>query len=149
MVIPEFPQFKDVDISCKEAVNNFISRKPLEASEYTFTNIFAFRLAYNFKVSILKNNLLILKNAEPVSLFCPIGTSQIPDVLEEIFAYLKNNNIEPCLERVPDSFVHNYLRADKGFVLEEDRDQFDYVYDVRELIELKGNKFHDKKKPDK
>ena len=145
MVVPEFPQFKDVDISCKGVVNNFISGSPLEASEYTFTNIFAFRSAYNFKISILKNNLLVLKDTEPVSFFCPIGSSQVLDTLEEICDYLKNKNIKPCLERVPESFVNDYLSADKRFILEADRDQFDYVYVVRELIELKGNKFHDKK----
>jgi hypothetical protein len=33
----------------------------------------------------------------------------------------------------------------KKYIAEEERDHFDYVYGVRELIELKGRKFHDKK----
>ncbi|MCK5512496.1 MAG: DUF2156 domain-containing protein [Thermodesulfovibrionia bacterium] len=145
MVIPEFPRFREVDLSCRNTVNTFLSKYPLEASEYTFTNIYAFRKAYNFKISRLKNNLLILKNTEPVSLFCPMGSSHVPEVLTEIFDYLKTVSREPHLERVPESFVTAYLNEGKKYFIEEDRNQFDYIYNVKELIELKGRKFHDKK----
>ena len=154
MLIPDFPLLKDVDLSCREIIKDFISANPLEASEYTFTNIFAFRLEYNFKVSLLKNNLIILKDIKPVSFFCPVGNSQISDILSRVFDYLKNIAGAPAperlagkpyLERVPESFVNAYLKGNDNFIIEEDRDHFDYAYDVRELIELKGNRFHDKK----
>ncbi len=145
MELSLFPYFREIDLSCKDILKDFLYRYPLEASEYTFTNIFAFRLTYNFKLSLLKNNLVILKNTAPVSAFCPIGNSQISDVLEEIFYYLKNYTTEPCLERIPESFVITYLKNDKNFIIEEERNHFDYIYNIKELIELKGNKFHDKK----
>jgi hypothetical protein len=145
IMIPEFPQFRDIDISCKGIIDDFLSRYPLEASEYSFTNIFSFMKAYDFKVSRSNNNLLILREANPVSLFCPVGSSHIPDLLSEIFDYLKNASREPRLERVPESFVNTYLTYNNDYILEENRDHFDYVYNVRELIELKGRRFHDKK----
>jgi len=145
MLIPEFPQFKDIDMSLRDVIRDFFSGCALEASEYTFTNIFAFRFAYNFNISMLKDNLVILKNTEPVSMFCPVGSSDILKTLNEIFDYLRNINKTPCLERVPESFVHAYLKDNGKFIFKEERDQFDYVYDVSELIEIKGSKFHDKK----
>ena len=54
MELPEFPDFQEVDISLKPVVQDFLRRFPLEASEYTFTNIFAFRKAYEFELSQLK-----------------------------------------------------------------------------------------------
>jgi hypothetical protein len=145
MVLPEFPCFKDVDLSFKDIIKGFLSRYPLEASEYTFTNMFAFKSTYDFKISLLKDNLIILRNAEPVSMFCPAGNSDILNILDKMFDYQKNFNSEPCLERVPESFVKIYLSGSNKYAVEEERDHFDYVYDVRELIELKGRKFHDKK----
>jgi hypothetical protein len=144
-MLPEFPQFKNVDLSLKKSMREFLSRHPLEASEYTFTNIFAFRKAYNFKISRFKKNLLIFKNTEPVSLFCPLGNANMTEVLKEIFDYFRNSSLESFLERVPESFVTSYLNDGENLFIEEDRNQFDYVYRVKELIDLKGRKFHDKK----
>jgi hypothetical protein len=145
MEIPVYPDFTEVDLSHRRIVNDFFTRHPVEASEYTFTNIFSFRLAYNFKLSLLNDNLIIFKDTEPVSIFCPIGESGIENILKEIFDFMSNINEKPYLERVPKSFVRDYLTGDTNFLVDEDRNQFDYLYSVKELIELKGNKFHDKK----
>ena len=142
---PVFPEFKAVDLSVQDIFNDFVSRYPLEASEYNFTNIFAFRKAYNFKISLLHDNMIILKDTEPVSVFCPVGNSHIPVTLKEIFSYLKTRTKDPYLERVPESFVKTYLKSQKNLVIEEERDHFDYVYLEKELAQLRGNKFHDKK----
>lgn len=145
MTVPVFPEFQDIDLSMKNSVEECLSGYPLEASEYTFTNLFAFRDAYNFRLSLLNNNLLILRDAEPFSMFCPVGGDDIPDVLHESLTYLKEKTGTPCLERIPESFVNNYLSDSRMFSVEEERDHFDYIYDVRDLTELTGRKFHDKK----
>jgi hypothetical protein len=145
MIIPEFPDFREIDMSCQEAINSFLVRFPLEASEYTFTNMFAYRFTYNVKLSVLKNNLILLKDTEPVSAFCPVGNSQMEEVLEEVFNFLKGKTDEPYLEKVPESFIQSYINNSRRFVAQEERDHFDYVHDVKELINLRGNKFHGKK----
>lgn len=145
MELPEFPDFQEVDISLKPVVQDFLRRFPLEASEYTFTNIFAFRKAYEFELSQLRGNLILKRNKEPVSFFTPVGNSHIRETLKELFGYLRNISDDAYLERVPESFVKEVLADEADFIAQEDRDNFDYVYAVRELIELKGRKFHDKK----
>ena len=62
MILPEFPEFTDIDLSFMDTLTNALSQSPLEASEYTFTNLFAFRKAYDFRISKLGENILILKN---------------------------------------------------------------------------------------
>lgn len=145
MKIPLFPAFHDIDLSFQEEISRIISENPLEASEYTFVNLFAFREAYRFKVSRLGNNLVILSAKEPVSMFCPVGSDRVPDALKEAFGYLKTVTSQPVLERVPQSFVDRYIRSDGRFTFAEERDHFDYCYEAADLIELKGNRFHDKK----
>ncbi len=145
MILPEFPQFREIDLASRESINEYLSSYPLEASEYTFTNLFSFRDAYNFKLSLLKGNLMILKDTERVSLFCPVGDKETSAVLGEGLDYLDAYPGESCFERIPESFVTTHLMNDERFVLTEERSHFDYVYDVQELSELKGRKFHDKK----
>lgn len=144
-MLPGFPEFKYVDLSLRKDFNDFLKGSPLDASEYNFTNIFAFRKAYNFKLSVLHDNLIILKDAEPFSVFCPVGDSLMPRTLEKIHAYLKSRTKDPCLERVPESFVDAFLKGNKNIIFTEERDHFDYVYLVKDLAQLSGNKFHDKK----
>jgi hypothetical protein len=145
MTLPEFPQFTEIDLSFRGIVRDHLSAYPLEASEYTFTNLFAFRDAYNFKLSLFEDSLMILKDTEPVSLFCPLGNSGILNMMDEGFKYLAGYPGEPCFERIPEGFVKAHLINAERFTAEEEREHFDYVYEVRDLIELKGRKFHDKK----
>jgi hypothetical protein len=142
MAIPSFPEFKPVDLTMRDEVNHLLRRYPLEASEYTFTNIFAFSAAYDFKVSMLDGSLIILKNHAPVSFFCPVGDE--PDI-DALFDYLKAHGSKPCIERVPESFVKTYIEGNGKYTASEERDHFDYIHNVKELIDLSGRKFHDKK----
>jgi len=145
MALPEFPHFKEIDLSFKDIITEHLSACPLEASEYTFTNLFAFRDAYNFKLSLLKGNVMILRDTEPVSLFCPLGNDDIVHTLNKGFDFLRGYPGKPHFERVPESFVRAYVKDREGFIVEEEREHFDYVYDAVELMSLKGRKFHDKK----
>lgn len=145
MTLPEFPHFRDVDLSLKDVIRAHFSAYLLEASEYTFTNLFAFRDAYNFRVSLYKDILMVLKDTAPVSMFCPAGGTDAGDAIAEGFNYLKHSSGEPHFERIPESFVMAHLIDNERFIVVEERDHFDYIYDAAELIELKGRKFHDKK----
>jgi len=145
MTLPDFPHFTEIDLSFKSIIRNYLSAYRLEASEYTFTNLFAFRDAYNFKLSLYKDMLMILKDTEPVTLFCPAGGDGVLNALAEGFKYLRRLMENPHFERIPESVVRSYLMDKEKYIVEEERDHFDYVYNVRELVELKGRKFHDKK----
>jgi len=142
MNIPLFPEFKEVDLLMKNDIDQYLTQSPLEASEYTFTNIFAYKKAYNFKVSVMNESLVILKDTPPASFFCPVGA---PLNIKSLFDLLGERGEDPCLERVPESFVKRHITHNKNYEAIEEREHFDYLHDVKELIELKGRKFHDKK----
>ena len=145
MELPLFPEFKEIGLNFRDVIQEHLRSNPLEASEYTFTNLFAFRDLYNFKIASLKHNLIILKNAEPRSMFCPVGNSHMDTVLDELSGYLIDERDTCFMERVPESFVNSYLTNNDRYRAGEERAHFDYVYDIKELAELKGRKFHDKK----
>ncbi|MEW6599899.1 MAG: phosphatidylglycerol lysyltransferase domain-containing protein [Nitrospirota bacterium] len=145
MTLPEFPHFSEIELSFSGDIREHLRAYPLEASEYTFTNLFAFGEAYNFKVSMYKGVLMILKDKGPVSLFCPVGGEGITDAMDRGIRFIREYQGPHYFERVPESFIRAHLMNNENFIYEEERDHFDYVYDVIELIELKGRKFHDKK----
>ena len=145
MQIDTFPDFTEIDLSHQRQVTDLLSIYPLEASEYTFNNLFAFRETYNFKVSLLDETLVILKEKDPVSFFCPVGNIKSPGLLKTLFDWLRDQTDEAFMERVPESFVDAYMKDNKDFIIEEERDHFDYLYNIKELAELKGRKYHDKR----
>ena len=49
------------------------------------------------------------------------------------------------MERVGEDFLARLPAAHPEFTIEEDRDNFDYLYRVTELSDLAGTQFHDKK----
>jgi len=145
MTLPDFPEFTDVDLSFMDMLSDVLSQSPLEASEYTFTNLFAFRKAYDFRISKLGEKILILRSRPPLSMFCPAGPLNVRDVVGDIFSYLRQHTDEPCIERVPESVVNSSLRNNPLYSIVEERDHFDYIYNLKELIELQGSKYHEKK----
>ncbi len=133
-------------MSLKDEINGYLSVSPLEASEYTFTNIISFKDKYHFQVSLLEDTLIILTGSEPVSAYCPVGESEsMNTIIGRVFDYLEAQGEAAVMERVPESFVNKYLKNSGEYTVIEDRDSFDYVYNVKELVELRGRKFHDKK----
>ena len=74
-----------------------------------------------------------------------MGGNEIPETLDQVFELLKKYSPGPFIERVPEHFINSYLDGNTKYTVEENREHFDYVYDVKTLIELKGRKFHDKK----
>lgn len=145
MPIETFPEFSEIDLSHQREVTEFFSEYPIQASEYTFTNLFAFKNTYNFKLSLLDESLIILKDKDPISIFCPVGNIKSPGVMETLFDWLKKQTDNPYMERVPESFVSTYIKGNEDFLIEEERDHFDYIYNLKELAELKGRKYHDKR----
>jgi hypothetical protein len=145
MTIPVFPEFRDIDLSMQSNVNSILSAHPVEASEYTYTNMFAFRKTYNLKLSLLRDNLIILNDRDPASILCPVGGNEIPETLEQVFEFLKQYSTAPFMERVPGPFINTFLDGSNKYSVEESREHFDYVYDVKTLTGLKGRNFHDKK----
>lgn len=89
--------------------------------------------------------LIILYNdaAMPFGLQ-PVGKGDKRKALDAITAELRNLSSEVRICRVSEEFIHRYLDHD-NYNFKKDRDNSDYVYATRDLIELAGRKYHRKK----
>ncbi len=142
--------FNEIQIEDKSLFDRFISQGICENSEFTFTNLFIWRHAYRFRYAVLADHLCVIghyRGKMPL-LFPPIGpgNDQYPKAMEMLKNYFS---------KVGTPFVMKAVTADQKSLLEhamtdritfkEDRNNYDYVYCTKDLIELEGKKYRQKR----
>ncbi len=144
--IPEFPKFKDLSLEEKPLFDTLFTLFPPVISEFTFTNLFIWRYAYQLKISRFKNFICLLSNpGENSFFFPPIGEGDMIECYRILLQYLKGKGTLPKIVRVPEAMVAPMDWKGEGFVVELDRDQSDYLYLMEDLIKLEGRKYHRKR----
>ena len=138
--------FKPIEIQDKPLFDEFLAKDPPQVSELTFTNLFIWRDHYRPTWVEWNDCILILFHPEKggpygLSPFGPGDKKGALDVLcEEIAA--QTSEVRIC--RVGEEFVATHVDPVKYEVL-PDRDNSDYIYLAKDLIDLSGNKYHRKK----
>ena len=144
--VPEFPQLKDLTLEDKPLCDQLFNQFPPQISEFTFTNLFIWRQAYQIKISHLQNFLCLLSEQEGSSFFFPpIGEGDVIECYQSLLQYLRGKGIPPKIVRVPEAVVAQIDWKISGMKAELDRNQSDYVYLTQDLTELKGRKYHRKR----
>ncbi len=143
--IPEFPDYAPVGFETAEELALILNRLPDAVSEFSFSGLYLFRNRYNYRLSMNKGKLIVTGERNGEKFFVtPAGLPE-PDVLESL---LEKNSlwklIPPSLAESEKDFF-TALEKEKGLVLQEDRNNFDYLYHRRELADLPGKAFHKKK----
>ena len=144
--VPEFPQFKDLTLEDKPLCGQVFNHFPPQISEFTFTNLFIWRHAYQIKISRLQNFLCLLSEQRESSFFFPpMGEGDVIECYQSLLQYLGGKTTLPKIVRVPEAAVEQMDWKTSGMKAELDRSQCDYVYLTQDLIELKGRKYHRKR----
>ena len=142
--------FKDIQLEDKPIFDQFFSAKHYENSEFSFTNMFIWRMSYRFKYAVINDHLCVMgeyRGKYPF-IFPPISLSdsdyqKVLPMLAEVF---HSKGYPLVLKSVPEQQKTEIEAALPGrIVFREDRNNFDYVYLSRELIELKGKRFRQKR----
>jgi hypothetical protein len=128
-------------IDDKPAFDAIFAADPPEISAYTFTNIFAWRGAYNTTISRLDDHILVLCDRDgAVSCLRPLGNGPILPVIDEI---LRRAGRLVTFERLTAGEAADLQIA--GLAIESDRDNWDYVYSSEDIITLAGRKYDGKR----
>ena len=138
MSLPQFPEFRFIELEDQNLLAAAIARHPSEACEIHFANIFLWRQFEHSKLTAINGNLCVLCEppSEPAYFLQPVGENDIEGTLRACLSFA------PRLSRVDESFA---LRYGGAYRRELDRDNFDYVYRTEDLIELKGKKYDGKR----
>ncbi|MFT7507387.1 MAG: hypothetical protein ACI92I_000537 [Acidimicrobiales bacterium] len=143
---PLFPDFKLVEFSDKSDFNKFIQDFDTY-SDFNFNSFFSWDTEHKHKLSQLNGNL-ILKFADYVTgepFYSLIGTMDIDDTLEALLDLSEKQEFRPILKLIPEITV-NAIKDTRAFTVEEDLDNFDYIFSLSELSELRGNRFKSKRR---
>jgi hypothetical protein len=144
--VPEFPLFKDLSLEDKPILDFAFKQFPPLISEFTFTNLFIWRHAYQIKISRLQQFLVLFaENSEHPFFFSPIGEGDVVKCSRTLLQHMKGKGFLAKIARVPEDLASRFDWKPEGFVVEFDRDQSDYIYLTEDLITLQGRKYHRKR----
>jgi len=150
MSIPLYPDFVPLSLDQKNILHPRLSLTADGVSEFTFSGLYLFRNRYSYKISRSSPNGGFIISGEQLNNGISGKTGKFfmtpcetPDreILESLFSshdYWKNISetvLEKSLEQLDEW----------GITIEEDRNNFDYLYSRNALADLKGKKYHKKK----
>ena len=146
--VPVFPQFKQLEIEDRGSIREILSAYQPETSELTFTNLFIWRKHYGTQWSLWRDRLLFMCSAADGGLcgLPPVGPAPRADAVRLLLAFLREEKKQglPCIVRA-DRRLAQELGPNADFIIEPQREHFDYVYNTEDLIRLAGRRYHGKK----
>ena len=139
---------KDVSLEDKPLFDGYFADYNGMNSEYTFTNMFMWRKSYSIRYAVIDGMLCIFSRhgLSPETVNFPLGKGNIKSVISKLISYFDEIGQRPLIRLYNNSEV-DALNASfpDQFILTEDRNSFDYVYKVSDLINLPGSKYHSKR----
>ena len=151
-LVEDVPRMRELVLEDAELFSSWMRAHGVDASDITFTNLFLWRGARPVRVARSGGFLVIVRTDLPggARLLTPVGRGDLAAVVRSLPGLLAGGlgnetaAREPAaVERVPERLAREL--ESRGFKAEEDRDNFDYVYRVSDLAELKGRRYDGKR----
>ncbi|UCH22380.1 MAG: DUF2156 domain-containing protein [Deltaproteobacteria bacterium] len=135
-------EFEPIDLKKQKDYLKRLSECSQLASDYSFANLWGWEEEYGLQWA-WHDNLVWLKQTKPSNVYwAPVGQWTQVD-WNKIFENIDQHTV---FTRIPEELI-NIWRPSLGdrIRIEEERRNWDYIYSLEELIELKGNRFHKKR----
>ena len=142
-------QFLPINIYSKDIVNSFFDMQRIEASDMLFGNLYIWHFSRDISYAIL-NDCLVIKTKFPNEkypfIFYPLGLGDRQKTIKDVMDYFLSNNMKFAIKSLePYQKYELEKNMPNIFDISPNRDRFDYIYNVSDLINLNGRKLHSKK----
>lgn len=153
MHIPDYPESTPLTIGHRDFLHPLLQNLESGISEFTFSNLYLFRNHYDYQVSKhttkagytfpiitgTEGNETAIDHTHTFTLL-PLGFPglELIKLILDNHCYIKNFP-EQAAE------LHRIILEQNGYRVEQDRNNFDYIYNRRDLADLNGRKFHKKR----
>jgi len=146
--IPALPEMRPLGLGHRDVLHPLFVELLPQQSEFTFTNLFIWRDAYQLQLARVEKAVAIFSwRADPEDsfVFPPIGRGANATSVRRCLERLATEGHSARMARATEADLHRLGVTEDEFAIEADRDQWDYVYRVEDLIELRGNRYHRKR----
>ncbi|MGP1437833.1 MAG: DUF2156 domain-containing protein [Treponema sp.] len=141
--IPQYPLFSPINMEMREELDCLLSALPDGISEFTFLNLYLFQKTYDYTISKHKETIIIKASYKGEHFFIiPTGTLEAEIVHKELNEGLKWSHISQSFLEENQTILSKIFPS---LTIEEDRDNFDYIYLREHLVKLEGKELHKKK----
>jgi hypothetical protein len=145
-MIPLFPEFKKLELEDREDIENITKKFP-PYSDFHFTSLWSYNTEELAEISILNGNL-VLKFTDYMTnevFLTFIGENLLKDTIVTLLDFAQKHHLMQKLGLIPEHCIKTHPELYNEFIIEEDRDNYDYILNTDELSELKGNKYRAKR----
>lgn len=134
--------FKKLTWQEKDIFTKYYNDTPVHYAEYSFFCLWAWLHAYPLEFAITDENLCWFRSSGPLpGIFGPVGNWNNVHDWDKALSYFKSGDV---IYDVP-AQVQELLSGKTGLKFTPDRDQAEYVYLVKDLVNLKGKAFAHKR----
>ena len=136
-------QFNQIQLEKQQDYLALLAKFSQKSSDYSFSNLFSWGEEYGLTWA-WQNGLVWIKQSRPAAqCWAPIGPWESVN-WKDIFEQKCEKGLQ--FTRIPEKLadIWRSVLGDR-IDIEEERGNWDYLYSIRELIDLKGNRFHKKK----
>ncbi len=136
----KYPDFSPLALEDKPLFDRAFKADPPQVSEFTFTNLYAWRNVYGFMVSLLSDCIVFYAQAGGErKFFCPVGCPDKKAAMEAL-----REDGAAVFIRVPEG-IKTLFEGDPRVIIEADHDNADYLYKAADLVKLEGRKYDGKR----
>ncbi|RQD67748.1 MAG: DUF2156 domain-containing protein [Desulfonatronovibrio sp. MSAO_Bac4] len=132
--------FRTITLDIQQEFNKLLKITPQIASDFSFANVYGWAEEYKLEIAFNDDLAWIKQNQPEVAYWAPLGNWDKDWV--RILGKLPRGS---KILRIPENLAHIWKDQIPDMDIFSDRDHWDYLYSVHELIHLKGNRFHKKK----
>jgi hypothetical protein len=138
--IANFPRLEELSIEDGPTLRSLIADYP-PYSEFNFTNLFAWDANNVVQVSQFAGGLAILLQDHDTkrNFYTLIGSQSVDLVVKQLIEMSRQKGLGTSLRLVPQTVIDS-LNNSSDFIIEEDRDNFDYILSVDYHAKLAGHK---------
>jgi len=138
--LPLFPQMTPLALPHKPTLDALFAGLKPRTSEFTFTNLYIWRHAYGAQVTQFEDGVVCVLSWRPDPddsfVLPPLGEGASAEHVRQALELLEREGHDAKLCRADRAQLEALGISDEEWMIESDRDDWDYVYRVRDLIEL-------------
>lgn len=146
-MLPVFPDFKPIEITDQKNVEEITKKYPAY-SNFHFVSLFCWDVDRKRMISTLNGNLVVRSTSDTTGreFLTFLGSNNVSETVAELLKYSKKEGMKSSLRLIPEEaikYCSDYLLPIK---IKEDRDNFDYIYSIKDISCLQGDKYSNLRK---